>query len=57
MNKPTYMQRQIEVMRDFAASNWLKRAIVELDGRDVCDVLGDLEALNQIFEAKLKEAA
>ena len=40
------------VMTDPSASNWLKRAVVDLWDRDVIDALNDLEALRAVLEAK-----
>ena len=40
------------VMTDPSASNWLKRAVVDLWDRDVIDALNDLEALREVLEAK-----
>lgn len=40
------------VMTDPSASNWLKRAVVDLWDRDVIDALNDLEVLRAVLEAK-----
>ncbi len=36
-------------------SNWAKKAFKELDSRDVCDALDDLEMLKIYFDNKFEE--
>lgn len=36
-------------------SYWLKRAIEELEKRDINDVLNDIELLHEIFSLKFEE--
>lgn len=36
-------------------STWLRMQLMELDKRDVCEVLKDLETLRDMYKLKLKE--
>jgi len=38
-----------------AISFWFKEAVKELEKRDICDCLGDIEALHALFTLKMKE--
>ena len=46
------LELALEVKRDKAASYWLKSTIDRLMERDICDVQGELEMLNLIFNHK-----
>ncbi len=35
-----------------ASSNWIKAALIQLEKRDVCDALDDLDMLKIYFEKK-----
>lgn len=39
---------------ELVASEWLKKAIIELEDRDIVDVLNELEYLTYHFNQKLK---
>lgn len=44
-----------ECFLEQAVSYWLKRAIEELEKRDINDVLNDIELLHKIFSSKFEE--
>jgi len=54
MNK-TPSQIKIEVANSPYHTNWIKKAILELDNRDVVDALRDVEELRAFLRAKLGE--
>ena len=48
-------QAAMDLVDDYTASYWIKKAVVELDKRDPIDVLKDLETLHSVFEMKISE--
>ena len=50
-----YQKIKSDIFKEIGCSDWLKRAIEELDERDVVDALHDIEALTQVFEQKWRE--
>jgi len=46
-----------QILNDPSASNWLKENLTQLEKRDICDALDDLELLNQYFQDKWKAIA
>lgn len=44
-----------EILLAHDVSYWLKRAIEELEKRDINDVLNDIELLHKIFSLKFEE--
>jgi hypothetical protein len=47
-----YPERAREVVKDLGSSDWIKKAIVDLDRRDIVDVLNELELLQELFVEK-----
>lgn len=43
------------ILKDYSASFWLKKAIVELLSRDLLDAARDAEVLHRIMEKRVKE--
>ncbi|MFA5426672.1 MAG: hypothetical protein WC279_00515 [Sulfurimonas sp.] len=44
-----------EILLAHDVSHWLKRVIIELEKRDIIDVLDDIELLHKIFSLKFEE--
>ncbi len=51
----TYESMSIDITQSTSASAWLREAIITLSGRDVCDVLNDLDTLRVLHELRLDE--
>ena len=51
----TFDNLSAEILNDYAPTKWLKKAIKDLNERDVVDVLNELEILTHIFKMKFKE--
>jgi hypothetical protein len=49
----TYEQQRDEILADFAASEWLKRAVLALDKRDPVDAADDVTALLDLQHVRL----
>lgn len=43
------------ILKDYSASFWLKKAIAELLNRDLLDAARDAEVLHRIMEKRVKE--
>lgn len=48
-----YAEKKAEIMNDISVSYWCKKAIEELDRRDILDALNDLELLNKTLKLKI----
>ena len=56
MNKPqTSRQVAVAIMKDPAASDWLKRALTELSNRDPLDARRDIALLSMVYRLRIKE--
>ena len=56
MNKPqTSRQVAVAIMKDPAASDWLKRALTELSNRDPLDACQDVAVLAMVYRMRVKE--
>lgn len=53
--KDTSSELMQEIIQAHDVSYWLKRAIKELEKRDINDVLNDIELLHEIFSLKFEE--
>lgn len=49
----TYQETVKEILGDFAASSWLKQAIITLERRDPVDAANDAELLAELMNQRL----
>lgn len=53
--KITFEEYKQMISANIGSSRWLRKAIDELDKRDVVDAINDLEYLVEVFDRKLVE--
>lgn len=51
-----YRKRVSGLLEDKSASEWIKRTIIVLNGRDIVDALNELEVLQELLMLKFEEA-
>ena len=53
------MRKSVQLKNEIASnpccSYWLKQAVQDLDARDICDVLDDLERLSDLYKRQWRE--
>ena len=52
----SYTSEAKKIISNWTASEFLRSAVLELNNRDVVDVLNDLEALQELFLLRFEEA-
>lgn len=56
MTSPTYIAQREALLSSPCTHYWVKELILKLDEKDPVDVVADLEALLQMYLARLPEA-
>ena len=50
-----YTEQRDKILTDPASSRWVCQALRDLDKRDVCDALNELEQLSELMTLKFEE--
>ena len=50
----SYEEMREKLLSDASSSNWIKKALLDLEMRDVVDGLNDLELLVEVMNLKLR---